>query len=458
MTSHLRIVIPALWAAWVLALPPAGAGGSAGDEQTQGDPWSRWSHTAAITPQGETSGLVSFPLSLEVFDLARPDLADLRVLSGAGDETGYIVQVDRGWEKKKPVPVELYNRTCLPGQQSSVTASFGEKILKNRIEIITPGKNFRRAVTVEGSDDGDIWHKVKEGVFLFNVTGGEGESVAGYDKNYVDIPDNNQPLLRITVFNAPDDPERIEIEAVHAWHYESKPARTVKVQAAVGIAVTEKSVTTLSVDLGLRNVPLAELTLRFSEDNFYRAVTVLGRNRETRVQKTRREGGKESEKIVEEPWERLGSGVIYSFVYSGVVEASNTLKLDGKKTRYLRVQIENRDDKPLSLQEIEVRRLAYFIEFKAQKGRAFTLYLGNAEARSPDYDFVHFVDRLRLEGVTPAKLSAPSANPAYALPEEQIPLSEQHKGIIWVALLAMLAVLAVLIYRLARKPPDPSGG
>ncbi len=454
MNRFQMIVIPAFLAACVLAQLPAGAGGEKEEGAKEKTPWSRWSHTAAINPQGEIKGLVSFPLSLEVFDLARPDLADLRVLSGAGDETGYIVQVDRGWEKKKPIPLELYNRTYLPGQQSSVTASFAEKILKNRIEIITAGKNFRRSVVVEGSDDGDIWHKVKEGVFLFNVTGGEGESVVKYDKNYVDIPDNNQPLLRITVLNAPDDTGSIEIEAVNAWHYESKPPRTVKVQAAVGSVATKKSVTTLFVDLGLRNVPLAELTLRFNEDNFYRAVTVHGRNRETRVQKTRRESGKESEKIIEEPWERLASGVVYRYVYSGVVEASNTLKLDGKKTRYIKVEIENRDDKPLSLKEIEVRRLAYFIDFKAQKGQAYTLYLGNAEARGPDYDFVHFVDRLRIEGVTPANLSAPSPNPAYALPEEQIPLSEQHKGIIWAALLAMLAVLAVLIYRLVRKPPE----
>ena len=114
MNPPKRIVILALFASCLPALLFAGAGGKAEDEQKQGDPWSRWSHTAAIKPQGEIRGLVSFSLSLEVFDLARPDLADLRVVSEAGDETGYTIRVDRGWEKKKPIAVELYNRTYLP--------------------------------------------------------------------------------------------------------------------------------------------------------------------------------------------------------------------------------------------------------------------------------------------------------------------------------------------------------
>ena len=88
-----------------------------------------------------------------------------------------------------------------------MTVDFGARGPRTRIDVETPGTDFRRRVSVEASQDGDAWEVLKKSDSLFSdrlrtrlvQQGGDG------------LPDNDFRYLRITVFNAPDDPERVDI-------------------------------------------------------------------------------------------------------------------------------------------------------------------------------------------------------------------------------------------------------
>lgn len=406
----------------------------------------RWPYMAPITLENiRQKKVVECALTPEVYDVARPDLWDLRVGGENGEETGYLLRRAAGSAQEVPITVTLYNRSYVPGKQSSITADFGSKIIKNRISVKTPGTNFRRKVRVEASDDGESWASISRDSYLFRIGGSDG----AYDKEVVGIPENNQRYLRITVFRGDEDPDVVEIEDVKASRLVKIAAETVQVPIVSAKTETKKRATDILLDLGFKNLPLHTVNVDFSDEDFFRNVTVEGRNRETLVVRTPVEDSPAMEKTVKVPWHQVTKSKIYRFSSGGAAEQSLSLKLKGTRYRYLRIRIRNDDNLPLHFTAARVERLVERIAFPAKTEARLSLYLGNPKTRKPSYDVGHYLDRMREQGVYEAALGKVEQNPRYRKVEKTVPWSERHKGIIWVALLVMLAALGLLVYRIA---------
>ena len=417
-----------------------------------------WTHRAAIRADSiPEKGLVEFALTPEIFDLARTDFSDLRVFSENGEAAPYVLRASKEHiHTSVDLPVKLYNRTYVPGKQTSVTADFGSKALKNRIEVVTPGTNFRRSVVVEGCDDGVTWQKLREGAFLFRVSAGP--AGAEYDKKAIELTENDLRYLRITVFNAPDDPKHLQIASVTASRRVETPPET-KALPIVGSEVTQKEkeqATEIVLDFGHQNLPLHEVTLSFTDKNFFRYVRVDARNRTERVVMTPVEDGPPRPKTVEEPWQHVARSAIYRYSSGSGVEDSLTLNLQGTRTRYIRIRIADADDPPLKFQTATANRLVHHLAFKPKANDACFLYLGNTEAVLPRYDLPHYAEALRKQGVVAAALGPVDPNPLYGPEEKPLSWSERYAGAIWVALLAAAAVLGLLVYRQMKAGPQPS--
>ncbi|MBN1419345.1 MAG: DUF3999 family protein [Planctomycetes bacterium] len=406
-----------------------------------------WSRVARIEIEGDAiEGLVEFPIEPEVFDGAREDLVDLRILDDTGRETGWIARAAEGKRTRTPLEVKLYNRTFVSGEGASVTADFGAKVLKNRIEIDTPGTDFRRKVIVEGSDDGTEWKGIRDDALLFRIGGGTDRV---FDKRAIDLPETDHRYLRIAVRCGDDDPERIEIAGVSASRIVEEAAETADVPLSTGPAAQDpkERVTEIPIDLGYRKLPLCDIAFDVSDANFFRRVRILGRQGATRILERSVEDGPPREETVEAPWIPVAQGAIYRFSAAGEEEASLRLGLAGARYRHHLVRIEDRDDPPLGVTGARVTRVVHYVAFVAKPGRSYRLLFGKKDAARPVYDIAHFAGRLRAAGVRRAKLAAIGDNPEYAPPERIVPWSERHKAIIWVALLAGLVLLGAIIYR-----------
>ncbi len=444
MSAFIRTTCVALAA---LAL----VGGVSLAAETEADQW-KW--RAPIQPdQTPGEGLVELPIPPAVFDRARPDLADLRVRSADGREAAYVLRRPRGSSRRIPLEAKLLNRTYRPGEQTSITADFGEKLLKNQIEVVTGGRNFRRRVRVRGSNDAKSWETVREGAFLFHIAGGP--ATGGYRKDIIALPDNNQRYLRITIYHGPDDPEQLAIEEVRAYRTVEHPPETTPVEVADREVVNrpDREHTEINLDLGHRNLPLYRLRLRFREPNFFRPVEVLGRNRIERVVEIPVEGGAPRREVREEPWHHITGGAVYRYPGGGSAE-SLSLNLEGARTRYLQVRVRNYDDPPLTFQGARVNRLRSYLAYRPGGRGPYMLYFGNESASRPRYDLERYADRLRGEGVLTAALGEVERNPAFGVEEKEAPWAERHRGLIWAGLLLVLAVLGVLIYRQAKGAPQ----
>jgi hypothetical protein len=333
-----------------------------------------------------------------------------------------------------------------------VTVDFGSRASRTRIDVDTPGVNFRRRARVEASQDGQSWQILRQVDWLFSVR----HETGAYTKGWVTLPDNDFRYLRVTVFNAPDDPEKVAIRKVTARHVKRTPARTVEVELeARSVSVSEKpklKATEITVDLGYENLPLSELEMGFDDANFLRRVAVSGRNRETRTVFESVEDAPPRKREVDVPWERLTGGTVHRFsATDGQVESSNLRLPVGGRYRYLLIRIHNGDDAPLKFTGLRVRRLQYYLSSQPDPEGPYRLYLGNDKATAPQYDLAHFIGRLRAEGVTRAHLAGVLPNPLFAAEAKVVPLSERYKWALWGALIVVLAALGVLVYRQARR-------
>ncbi|HEY3379508.1 MAG TPA: DUF3999 family protein [Armatimonadota bacterium] len=406
-----------------------------------------WSHTAPVTVEGAPQkGVAEFNLSPEAMNLARPDLADLRLTTAGGEEVAYVVRPSGETAGAVLTGGRLYNRVFLPNKQSSVTVDFGGPSLKNRLQIDTSGDNFCRLVRVESSDDARHWQIIRNDGTLIRVT--EGQTVT-YNKPIVTIPDNDQRYLRITIMNGTADTGKIEIASVKVWKYLPTVKQTTPVPtlASTRGEVEKDGTTIITLDLGFRNLPLWQVTLSPSDASFYRAVTIYGRDAEQREIAVSVEDARVQKTVVAESWHEIARGVIFRYPGSAGRGESRSINLDGAKFRYLQLIIENGNNAPLHQIETAVTRVLTAVDFQPESGTAYRLYVGNATASPPSYDIARYLDALRHEGVASAGLGPVTGNPAFKSPVTVVPWSERHPVILWITLLAVFGILLLLIIR-----------
>ncbi len=405
---------------------------------------SPWEWRTPISASGPTSpGLVKLPIPPAVFDRARPDLADLRVRSADGREAAYVLRRPRGSSRRIPLEAKLLNRTYRPGEQTSITADFGEKLLKNQIEVVTGGRNFRRRVRVRGSNDGESWETVREGALLFHIPGGP--TTGGCRKDIIALPDNNQRYLRITIHHGPEDPEQLAIEEVRAHHVVEEPPETAPVEVLHSGAVNEpaEKCTDVTLDLGCCNLPLCRLHLQFAESDFIRPVNIRARNYSGQPT----EGAASDREIEGEPWHHISDGFVYRYSNGKSTEESLSLDLEDARTRYLQVRVRNYDDPPLTFQSARVTRFRTYLLYRPDESGPHSLYFGNESASRPDYELDYDVQGLRAEGVAVSRLGEVERNPAFSHQKPHIPWGHRHRGLVWAGLFVVLGVLGGAIHR-----------
>ena len=241
-----------------------------------------WTWQRPIEVELDAPGFVRVPIDLEIMDVSQPSLNDLRVRDVNGELVPHLVHRGRAAEQRRSQwrDVRLLNRTFQLDLYERVILDFGEPTEKNRIEVDVSGTNYRRRVSIEGGSDTEIWEPVLENGWIFDVSMPERD----FRANTVNFPRNSFRYLRITVYHMPEDPERLTIRGVKAARYEKvgdKELVTVPVRTMTETFDDEKRQTIYDLDLGFRNVPVAEVTIEIDEPYYHRGYELYGRNAAT---------------------------------------------------------------------------------------------------------------------------------------------------------------------------------
>jgi Protein of unknown function (DUF3999) len=392
---------------------------------------SMWPYYIELTPERTSPGMYDVLVPLPVMDKARPDLADLRLYDAANREIPYGLLIRRDVDEKREITTQLFNFSAGPST-SEVSVDLGEDPSEhNEIEIDTSGANFRRQVTVEGSDSGKEWRMLNNNGLIFSFA----SQSSVVEAKRVSYPTSRYRYLRVRVTRDQLTDDKAPVVSgvkvamtvrdkgwLSTWSVPVPDYQLGRNQGA------HASVWTL--DLGGR-VPCDRLKLEIEEESFSRPFQVESIDDPQNVR-------------------LIATGDLTR--HTGEQEKSLVIFFDEEENvRKLRLQITDYSNPTLNIMSIEAsapaRQLVF--ELKEPPSQPLRLFFGNANVSAPHYDFEkELPSRLSTEPIH-TNISDVLGNREYK-PEPK-PLTERVPWLIYVVLAASSITLAFILLSLARS-------
>lgn len=413
----------------------------------------KWKYRAEITIESGTEEYCRLALTPEVYNAARIDLGDIRLADGNGRQVPYVIVKPQDTVERQQYKPAVINRSTSADKAALVTLDFGEKIIKNSIDVITQGSSFRRSVRIEGSNDNVEFFTLVQRAYVFAV---------GPNKRFekIDLPTNDYRYLRITVWPMTDETVSPVIEEVRTFKVVRQFAKRQTVEmATIEHQEDEKAKSSIYVyDLAYRRLPISEIELDVAGDSFYRFVTLEGRDQAKQKVKLDSEDNRERFTEVEVPWERITSDTIYKYIEpSGQKREKPVLQIPAGKNayRYLKIEISNYDDEPVVVKAASAKIIADQMVFPSpvrdtayESNARITFYVGSASEGPPRYDIR---DRLRNPSelkTNAAILSGIAENTLFReAGEKPAPWTERHQVLLLIAMAAVVLVLGSFILK-----------
>lgn len=391
----------------------------------------------AVEPAGP--GLVALTLDAHIYEHARRDLADIRVRDAAGTTIPYLLESETT-AADAPVHPEILNGGFRRGEAAFATLDFHGRRRKRCLVLSLSGENFRRRVTVEGSDDGREWTTLTDEAWVFAIPA---PAAARYEA--VPLPDNDHRLLRVTVHHGPEDPPRIEIR--DAWAPQLarwEPATRTIERRWSRSEDTRSRETRLLVDLGARHHPFRAFVVDVEGERYFRPVVVEARREPQRPQDS-------------PTWERLGEGALARGRPGDPRPPGDRIELRGRE-RFVRLRIRNGDDRPLVVRALRVEAPRERVVFEARAGERYRLTYGDAMARAPEFDLARRLEDPVAWAAAAADGTLGPPEPMPAAPAPEMPWTERHPRLLWIGLIGAVLLLGGVTWRALRgESPSPHG-
>jgi hypothetical protein len=375
------------------------------------------------------------------------ELSDLRLRDAKEQEIPYALFVRRKTVSQVEMPVKKFNNPE-PGPNGSVSRSLeieGKEPRHNEIEIGTSGKDFRRHVSVETSDDRADWRSQLDADLIYFEARGEKVNLRKF--TYTD--ENRRRYVRVTVHPDPgkkDDKPKIDyVKVFQSVDDKGLPERrTAEVGRREPGRVQGVNGSLWPITFGGKRVPVETLIVTVEDADFERQYQL--------------EMAAEGQQPVEK-WANPFS-VVQSGTWKGnPLQAQLTPELFA---RQLRLGVADASNPPLRIKSVEYEAPARQVIFarSAEIEWPVKVYCGNPAAQDPAYDFKTTVAPTRVTAfrleISPG---AGTLNPIYTPPP--VAWSEQHPWLVYVVLGIASVVLFALMALLAKQalartsPPAP---
>lgn len=393
---------------------------------------SSWPYSIEIS-NTNSPGLFQAIVPFAVLEKANYDLSDLRIYDAKGREIPYAIRNRKDGEIQERLGVNIFNRAVV-GSSTEAWLDLGEQPgLHNEIVLDTDGENFRRLVTVEGSDTRDNWRTLSQNnlIYAFNDQNG---TVAS---NRVSYPVSRYRYLRVRI--SPDEltdrkPPQVTNASVMFNVRQHGELSTWTVRVPYRELLRNQGVPSSSwlIDLG-GMVPCDRLTLDVNDDSFSRHFELETADDPQNISKL---ASGELVRRVDGPRQPL------------------TIMLDHEiRVRKLRLVVNDYSNTPLEILGITASAPArqLIFELKEPQPQPVRLYFGSKKVIAPNYDF----EKNLPEELTPQPVQVAfgnvASNPSYV--PEPLPFTERAPWLIYVILAAATAALGWILLKLARRVP-----
>ncbi|MBP85567.1 MAG: hypothetical protein CMJ64_02445 [Planctomycetaceae bacterium] len=369
----------------------------------------------------------------QIFDGARYDLHDLRVYTEAGQEVPYALRVRSSRSERQPLDTTReFNHTDGPDRSSELTLDLGAGSLEhNALEVDLLGRNYRRRIELEGSDDGNQWRLLRDVLLIDFRRGGE----VVHDDT-IEYPLSRFRYLRIKLHRDPIvDDEAVPIGDVKILRTVEIPGEKLTLDATIGkreaVRTDAGPGSRWDFELGGDQTPVSSIEVQIADAEFVRNF-----NPEA--------GGP------------VDSGRPFTSVARGVLrrragEPLEPMRVKFSETRAARLRLLVTDNRnpPLQVEQVQFAADARQVVFTTPQGsESFKLYFGNAEAEDPSYDFARNLAQKLEPAPDRAAIGSRKSNPIYE--PEPLPFTERWPWMVYLVLGLACLVLAAVATSLSR--------
>ena len=371
-------------------------------------------------------GFVELAIDGDVYREATASLQDLRVREPGGADVAYVVRRHERRAAEATRDARLHDLVTTSERAVRFVLDAGSgRILHNRVRlaIADEAKNFRVPVRVETADAGGPWQVAREAGFIYRV---EGNTPAA--DTSVSYPTSTARRLRLTV--GPADGQPLPVTGARLVVATAAERREEAVTATLVAREedTARRTTRLVLDLGGRR-PVDRVELDVSDRNFHRVVLIEAGDDRTQ-------------------WRWLGSCSISAVDTGRVRERLTGTRFPETTARYIRVSIENLDDRPLGITAVRLFAVPRTLVFTAVPTHRYVLEYGNPSAAMPRYDLARSVAYLGDDRLPAATLG----------PIERVPAAARRTSawiasqpvLMWATMAMAMLALAGLLWRMSR--------
>jgi hypothetical protein len=393
--------------------------------------WEHWRYSRAIeiapTDAAQLLGVV-VPLDVFFHDKSAPN--DLRVIDDQGTETPYILFKRDETTHTSSIPNTLRENSFTPGQFTQLVVDAGPRTpFHNAVRIDTSTPDFIEWVQVEASDDGHVWRVVQERapIFRFQKENHTGVQIVKYSEN-------NAQYLRVRIV---DGDQKFLVTGAHVLHETVEPAERIPAVIALSTEPNQnKDRAAWSADLGASGALLTEVRFDVtSPPEFIRSVEISSSS-----------DGKN--------WTTFHSSDIYRYRRGDAQEEELSVAFPNGVwgTRYIRVEILNGNDAPLTSAAPNLYITPRHVIFEQQPNRSYSLIYGQERVKAPNYDLGRRVSAKQMAAATSGRLGPEEVNTGWVDPR---PWTETHDIFLWLALLIAVMLIGYAAVRSLRRSAIP---
>jgi Protein of unknown function (DUF3999) len=375
--------------------------------------WKNWHYSRAIElPSTQATQLAAVIVPQDAYPHAQTGLADIRIIDDSGAEVPFVRYAREGSSLSKPLPTDIVENSFAPENYTQLVLRITAPApFHNAVEINTLETDFIEWVSVEASDDAQVWRIVQDRapIFRFRKDAREGTQTVSYSPN-------NARYLRVRIL---DGARQFPVLGASVISKTVEPPERASMDAVVtSQAAAQPGENTWQVDLGTPALNVREVRFAVNPAEFNRAVKIS----------TSADGTQ---------WTSFASGEIYRFRRGDSTEEHLAVEVPSYATsRYWRITIVNGNDAPLPGVVPYVYMTPVHLAFEQQPSHSYRLIYGQSRAPMAEYDLARRTDAKQEDAAVAGTVGAEEENVDYADPS---PWTEQHRYFLWIV--AGLAVL-----------------
>jgi len=315
-------------------------------------------------PPGAQEGPVAVALDSTVIEKCRPDLADVRVVSGSGASVPVVVEGGPHNGAAVAVPAKISRIARRPGSFTEISIDKSGKVLSRGVTIQTPTKDFVRKVELRGSDNGRELYVVRmDGLIV-----GRSKPVPLRSLT-IDHPVNNFQYLHVRILDEDQPPLKIDGVICEPPEEEDGFAAPLSVRIIENRTDASRQATVIVADLGEKRFPLQRIGITTSTKSFAKKFTLSG-----------------SSSPVSESWGKIAEGTFYRIAHEDAVKQQLTATFAPQPVRFVMLEIAGGDGPPVEVDELRaVGRVSYAV-FHYKPGEEFRLFYDNPYSESQPAD------------------------------------------------------------------------